>query len=69
MGRDHQIFSCCSFFFLPFLFLLICWYMTPAGECWPEASRKREQLNVAWLVSLWKVLGKFCTDNEQSVVS
>lgn len=52
--------------FLSFLFLLICWYMTPAGECWPEASRKREQLNVAWL---WRALCKFCTDSEQSVVS
>ena len=66
---DHQTFSCCSFFFLSFLFLLICWYMTPAGECWPEASGKREQLNVAWLISLWRALSKFCTDNEQSAIS
>jgi len=72
-GRAHmiecQIFSCCSFFFLSFLLLLICWYMTPAGESWPEASRKREQLKVACLISLRRALRRFYTDNEQSAIS
>lgn len=43
--------------------------MTPAGECWPEASRKREQLKAAWLISLWSALGKFRTDSEHGAAS
>jgi len=43
--------------------------MTPAGECWPEASRNREQLKVAWLIAPWRALSKVYTDNEQSAIS
>lgn len=70
-GIDHHIFSCCSFFHSFFLFspFLSAGTRHLLGNVGLEPAGRGSSWKLLGRLSLWRALGKFCTDNEQSAAS